>query len=124
MTSIAHVPSGRSISPSRVLPANAEVHGRVRPDDPGHAATVVPGVRLDENAKLDTHDPKLAKVAQQFEALFVGQMLKSARAAALADDPLESPAGATFRDFQDEQRAQALAKAAPLGVAKLLATHR
>ncbi len=67
-----------------------------------------------------TADKKLAKVAQQFEALFVGQMLKSARAAALADDPLLGSGGATFRDFQDEQRAQALAAAAPLGVAKLL----
>ena len=65
-------------------------------------------------------DKKIAKVAQQFEALFVGQMLKSARAAALADDPLLGSGGATFRDFQDEQRAQALAAAAPLGVAKLL----
>jgi hypothetical protein len=124
MTSIAHVPSGRSISPSLVIPANAEAYRRVRPDAPVYAAIVDPRVRQNENAKSETHDPKLAKVAQQFEALFVGQMLKSARAAALADDPFEGPAGATFRDFQDEQRAQALAKAAPLGVAKLLATRR
>jgi len=68
------------------------------------------------------HDDKTAKVAQQFEALFVAQMLKSAHAAALVADPLAGDP--TFRDFQDEARAQALAAAAPLGVARLLAKAR
>jgi len=65
-------------------------------------------------------DTPTAKVAQQFEALFVAQMLKSARAAALADDPLTGSAGATFTDLADETRAQLLAAKAPLGVAKIL----
>lgn len=81
----------------------------------------LPAVHTSADARPHPNaDKKLARVAQQFEALFVGQMLKSARAAALADDPLLGSGGATFRDFQDEQRAQSLAAAAPLGVAKLL----
>lgn len=70
-------------------------------------------------------DPKvtarITEVARQFEALFVGQMLRSARAAALADDPLTGRAGATFLDMADRLRAEALAAQAPLGVARLLA---
>jgi flagellar protein FlgJ len=65
-------------------------------------------------------DPATAKVARQFEALFVAQMLKAARAASLGDD-LTGQGGATFNDLADQLRAEALAALAPLGVAKLLA---
>lgn len=65
-------------------------------------------------------DPAIAKVAAQFEALFVAQMLKSARAASLGDD-LTGKGGATFTDLADQLRAEALAKQAPLGVARILA---
>ncbi len=107
------------------IPAKAGTHlQRVPNETPSSRHALEMGSRFCGNAGRKVADPRLAKVAQQFEALFVGQMLKSARAAALADDPFEGPAGATFRDFQDEQRAQALAKAAPLGVAKLLSSHR
>lgn len=60
-------------------------------------------------------------VARQFEALIVGQMLRSARAASLADDPLRSRGSATYTDMIDAARAQQLAATAPLGVARLLA---
>lgn len=63
-------------------------------------------------------DPALAKVATDFEALFIGQLLKAAHAAKLADDPLAGDNA--FRDLADRQLAQNLARAAPLGVAKLL----
>ena len=57
-------------------------------------------------------------MARDFEALIIAQLLKSARAAQLADDPLSGDA--TFRDMQDRQLAQTLAATSPLGVAKLL----
>lgn len=63
-------------------------------------------------------DPAAAKVATDFEALFIGQLLKAAHAAKLADDPLAGDG--SFRDLQDRQLAQSLARSAPLGVAKLL----
>ncbi|QXQ05612.1 hypothetical protein KX816_15460 [Sphingosinicellaceae bacterium] len=65
-------------------------------------------------------DPKAAKVARDFEALFIGQLLHAAHAAKLADDPLAGN-DTSFRDLGDRQLAQSLAAAAPLGVAKLLA---
>lgn len=75
----------------------------------------------DGNGALSTSksDPT-AKIARQFEALFVAQMLKSARAASLGDD-LSGQGGATFTGLADQLRAEALAAQAPLGVAKLLA---
>lgn len=59
------------------------------------------------------------EVARDFEALFIAQLLKAARSAHLADDPL-APDDTAFRDAQDRDLAQRLATAAPLGVAKLL----
>ena len=64
--------------------------------------------------------PAIAKVAAQFEALFVAQMLKSARAASLGDD-LTGTGGATFTDLGDQLRADVLARQSPLGVARILA---
>ena len=68
----------------------------------------------------DPEAARLAEVAQGFEALFVAQVLKSARAASLGDDGLGSGAG-PFRDMQEEMRAAALVKAAPIGVLRDLA---
>lgn len=62
----------------------------------------------------------LKKVAQSFEALFIAQILKSAHAAALSDDPLLGEGEKTFRDMRDEALAQAMAASAPLGVARAL----
>ena len=64
-------------------------------------------------------DPKATKVARDFEALFIGQLLHAAHAAKLADDPLAGN-DTSFLDLGDRQLAQSLAAAAPLGVAKLL----
>ena len=63
----------------------------------------------------------LAKVATDFEALFIAQILKSSHAAALAEDPLKSDGEDSFRALQDETTAKAIATAAPLGVARELA---
>ena len=82
---------------------------RIRPDWPGPAAA--------RPTKQDT------AVARQFEALIVQSLLKSARAAKLGDDGL-GDTGDTVRDLQDRQRAEAIAAAAPLGIARLLAAER
>lgn len=60
-----------------------------------------------------------ARVAAQFEALIVRSLLQSARAARLGDDGLGST-GDNVRDMVDTVRAEAIARSAPLGVAKLL----
>ncbi len=63
------------------------------------------------------------KVAADFEALFVTQLLHAAHAAKLADDPLAGD-DTSFRDLQDRTLAEALVRQSPLGVAKLLGAKR
>lgn len=67
--------------------------------------------------------PAAAKVARDFEALFIAQMLRSAHAAALADDPLAGK-DTGFRDMQDQQLAASIAAQSPLGVVRLLALRK
>lgn len=58
------------------------------------------------------------KAGQDFEALLVTRLLKTARAAKLGDDMLGS--NEQVRDMVDEHRGRAIAAAAPLGLAQLL----
>ena len=61
-----------------------------------------------------------ADVARQFETLIAETLLRSARAASLGDDGM-GPGGDNVRAMIDHARAEAIARAAPLGVARLLA---
>lgn len=66
---------------------------------------------------------KNADVARQFETIIAETLLRSARAASLGDDGLGdgSAGGSDVRAMIDHARAEAIARAAPLGVARLLA---
>jgi Rod binding domain-containing protein len=59
------------------------------------------------------------KAGQDFEALLVTRLLKTARAAKLGDDMLGN--NDQIRDHVDDQRGRAIASASPLGLAQLLA---
>ncbi len=54
-------------------------------------------------------DPALVKAAQAFETLLLRQMIGAMRSAKLADDPLSSQAGETFRDMADARVAHSMA---------------
>ena len=58
--------------------------------------------------------------AQQFEALFLQMMLKSAREASLGDDLLDSEATDFYRDLHDKQMAIEMAKGQGIGIAEML----
>lgn len=60
------------------------------------------------------------EVLQQFEALFLQQMLKSMRAASLGDGLLQSEQTEFFRDMYDQQIATDIAKNGLLGISDLL----
>lgn len=64
-------------------------------------------------------DPKLAQAAEQFEVMIAERLLKSARAARLGDDLLGGNSD-IVRDQIDHARAEAIARAAPIGIARLL----
>lgn len=64
---------------------------------------------------------KLAEVAQQFEAIFVRQMLAAARKADFGgDDVLGGQGMDTFRQMQDERFADIAAERGSFGMAKMI----
>jgi peptidoglycan hydrolase FlgJ len=78
-----------------------------------------PSVAAD-TSRLATRD-NLDKAAAQFEALFINQMLKSARAAKLGDGLFDSEALNQFRDMQDAKLSETMAVHTPMGIGKALA---
>jgi flagellar protein FlgJ len=62
----------------------------------------------------------LRAAAEQFEALFIQQLLKQARSAQLADDILGSEAGDTYTEMLDQERARQLSTQIDLGIAEAL----
>lgn len=62
----------------------------------------------------------LEKAGKQFEAVFVGMMMKSMRQAHLAGELFESKGLDTFREMQDQKVAQQMADSTPLGIGKAM----
>ena len=63
----------------------------------------------------------ITKVAKQFEAVFMRQMISSMRSASLADDLFDSSAEDQFRDMSDAKLADGMAGTnGGFGIAKLL----
>lgn len=74
--------------------------------------------------KTASQKEQLAGAAKQFEAIFVRQMLASARKADLGgDDLFGNSAVDTFREMQDSQFADIAAQTGTLGLAKQLENH-
>jgi flagellar protein FlgJ len=65
----------------------------------------------------------LRDVAEQFEALFIQQILKQGRAAKLADDILGGEAVDTYTSMLDQERAEQLSKTVNLGIAEALVSQ-
>ena len=67
---------------------------------------------------------KLANVAKQFEAIFLRQMLASARNTSFGESVFSgSQAMGTFRQMQDENFADIAADTGAFGLAKMIETH-
>lgn len=78
--------------------------------------TFLPLGTLAQNHGTDRE--RLADAAKQFEAIFVRQMLASARKADFGDPLLGGQALETFKTMQDERFADIAAKSGALGIAK------
>jgi flagellar protein FlgJ len=72
------------------------------------------------SAPPSSTDPALKKVAEQFEAIFVRQMMGSMRQAKLVDDPLDSSATDNFRELADARTADSIASGGHLGLAAMI----
>ena len=55
-------------------------------------------------SQIDNRPTDLQSAAEQFEAMFIQQLLKQARSAKLADDILGSEAGDTYTEILDQDR--------------------
>lgn len=83
------------------------------------AASTTPAAVTTDPAKAKQLE-KLKGAAQQFEAVFLRQMISSMRSASLGDDILGSDASNQFRDMADANTADQMAKRGTLGVADML----
>ena len=71
-------------------------------------------------SQIDNRPTDLQSAAEQFEAMFIQQLLKQARSAKLADDILGSEAGDTYTEMLDQERAKQLSAQMNLGIAEAL----
>lgn len=67
--------------------------------------------------KASTDRTKLAEAAKRFEAIFVRQMLASARKAGFGDELFGGQAADTFKSMQDEKFADVVSQCGALGLA-------
>lgn len=63
---------------------------------------------------------ELEKTAQQFEAIFLRQMMGAMRSASLGEGMLDSSATDQFRDMADARTADSMAQKGTLGIADML----
>ena len=88
-----------------------EISLRAAPSPP--SATSTDTTRLGSRANLE-------KAGKEFEAVFVGMMMKSMRQAKLGDGLFDSKSSDTFRDMQDKQVAESMATHQPIGIGKAM----
>ena len=85
-------------------------------------AAVAPSIsRVSQAARDNFKDSptRVGRAATDFEALLLGQMLKSARESGESDDEEKDP-NSTMIDFGEQQFAQALASSGGFGIAKMV----
>lgn len=88
---------------------------------PVSAISGAPAAGVDQARNAERE--KLRAAAQAFEAVFMRQMIGSMRQASLGDDLLGSNASDQFRDMQDAQMADSMAKTGSFGIAEMLLTQ-
>ena len=67
-----------------------------------------------------TEPNDMRAAAEQFEALFLKQMMAQARKSTLSDDILSNKGTETYNNLLDQERATELAKTLDLGIAEAL----
>ena len=70
--------------------------------------------------KNTSEDVELRAVAEQFEAMFVYELMKSSRAARLFEDPLNTSASEPFIEMMDQEISQKVSDQSSLGIAEAI----
>ena len=73
--------------------------------------------------KRFSENDELRAVAEQFEAMFVQELMKASRAAKLFDDPLETSASEPFTDMMDQKLALQVSNEKTLGIAEAIVSQ-
>ncbi len=81
------------------------------------------GSAISLNAPKVDEREKLARVATQFEAIFLRQMLAAARKTDFGNDLFQSQGADTFRQMMDDRFADVLAESGTLGFARTIETR-
>src|SRR5215470_17777110 len=84
------------------------------------AATDLTGLEQLRHRAANADPGALKEAAAQFDALFIGMMLKSARAASLGKGIFDSEASSQYLELMDDQVALELARKGGLGFGKML----
>ncbi|MGV3511347.1 MAG: flagellar biosynthesis protein FlgJ [Novosphingobium sp.] len=84
-------------------------------------STTTPNLSL--APKAPTEREKLAGAAKQFEAIFVRQMLASARASNFGDDDVFGKMDQTFVQMRDDRFAEIASQTGALGFARQIENH-
>jgi Rod binding domain-containing protein len=87
---------------------------------PGQAGV---GSEAINNAAFDGQKKALKKAAEQFEALFLQEMLKSMRASVGKDELVDSAAIQTYEEMFDREVALQMAKRGAVGISDMLVSH-
>lgn len=92
-------------------------------DSVNNAVIQTPGSPTTSGSKSTRDTPEaIAKASSQFEALLIGEILKSARESDGSDWlGTEDEAGSSLMDMSEQQLSQALASGGGLGLAKMIA---
>ena len=80
-------------------------------------------ITLGQNVKIKSSNKKLKeleKIANQFEAIFVNQILKQARQGKIAEGILNSNAEETFNSLIDQEYSKVLSNKSNFGIAEAL----
>lgn len=82
--------------------------------------STIAGTPAQGGAAGTTDRAGLQKAAQQFEAIFLRQMIGAMRSSSLGDGLLDSSASDQFRDMADARTADSMAQTGSLGIADML----
>jgi flagellar protein FlgJ len=77
-------------------------------------------IRSEALTKKPNRNADLREVAEQFEAIFINQILKQARETKLADDLFGSSATTTYEELLDTETSEDIASHVKLGIADAL----
>ncbi len=75
---------------------------------------------IQNNKKIFNQNSSLEDVAQEFESLFVFQMLKNARKAKLSDGVFSNKATETYQSLLDQEYSKTISKSQNFGIAEAL----